>query len=100
MNTEPVESVESIETVEIVEFDKKTWKTDPNAYARNYYHSQKNIIVKCSCGKEIRKATYQKHQSSKNHKLELLKTDLQKLKDTKILELESQIEKIRNSRKV
>ena len=78
MNTEPVESIE------IVEFDKKTWKTDPNAYARNYYHLQKNTIVKCSCGKQIKKSTYYKHQSSKNHKLELLEVEK---KSQKLLEV-------------
>lgn len=58
MNTEPIE-----EPV----FDKKSWKTDPNGYARNYYKEKRDIMVTCSCGKEVKKLTIAKHLKGKRH---------------------------------
>jgi hypothetical protein len=72
MNTEPIEPVE---------FDRTIWKTDPNAYARNYFHLKKNNIIHCSCGKDLKQSAYYKHQKSKNHQVGLLELENKKLKE-------------------
>ena len=46
------DSTETATTTKPVELDKKTWKTDPNAYARNYYKVIGTILVRCVCGKD------------------------------------------------
>jgi hypothetical protein len=48
-------------------FNKKCWKTDPNAYARNYYHIQNKTMLICQCGRSVKKLVMSKHLKSKNH---------------------------------
>jgi hypothetical protein len=88
MNTEQTEPV----------FDKKTWKTDPNAYARNYYKEKGEIMITCTCGKHVKKLTIAKHLKSKNHKVFLSKTDLQKTNENKIHLIQIEIKKLKNDK--
>ena len=78
--------MESVKTVEIVEieFDRKCWKDDPNKYAREYYKLKNKEIISCICGKEVKKLLMCHHIKSKCHKYNIMKLQLEEMKQEKI----------------
>lgn len=70
--------------MEDIVFDKTTWKTDPNAYARNYYHEKNHIFIPCvACKCNIKKLTVAKHNKTQKHKANVLKEENNALKEAK-----------------